>query len=408
MSEFDEMQEILEEFFTEADEGLDNLESGLIKLESLAENGEKDPGTVDELFRVLHTLKGGAGFLGLEKMAKLAHAGENLLDEVRASRVEVTKEVMDALLKTNDTLKELLEVSKAGEEPDMDNKELIATLEALTLPQETKPKADEAPNKDAEAVAKAVQDQMGEEEQAAEEKAEAAQEIDPNLVNQDLLNEVMGDESLNPELDKDGEEEPAEEVDGELVNQELLQEVMGDESLNPELDKDEDEEPVQAVAEAAPVEDKKVEEDKVEVARGTPPPERRQKDDRRQDERRQASRRKSDAEVTIRVETGRLDKVMNLVGELVLARNSLLRQLNKPEAKEVLNALSNFSSIQENMEIFSRVTQDLQMSVLSTRMQPIKKVFDKIPRQVRELKNSLGKEINLVKAKKKFCTNLYY
>ncbi|PIZ31071.1 MAG: chemotaxis protein CheA, partial [Alphaproteobacteria bacterium CG_4_10_14_0_8_um_filter_53_9] len=100
----DELGEILEEFFTEAEENLDQLEGDLIQLESLAEEGDTDAETVARLFRVLHTLKGGAGFLGLENMAKLAHAGENLLDEVRNNKVPVTKPVMDALLQTNDAL----------------------------------------------------------------------------------------------------------------------------------------------------------------------------------------------------------------------------------------------------------------------------------------------------------------
>jgi two-component system chemotaxis sensor kinase CheA len=96
------------------------------------------------------------------------------------------------------------------------------------------------------------------------------------------------------------------------------------------------------------------------------------------------------------VETARLDSVMNLVGELVLARNTLLRQLSYSEVNKALMALDAGERIYAMTEQFSRVTQDLQMSVLSTRMQPIKKVFDKIPRQVRELKTKLGKEVNLI------------
>jgi two-component system chemotaxis sensor kinase CheA len=120
-------------------------------------------------------------------------------------------------------------------------------------------------------------------------------------------------------------------------------------------------------------------------------------DDRRQDDRRQQPRRNEDGgNDTIRVETARLDKVMNLVGELVLARNTMQRQLNNLETRRVIEDLENGAMIFSTMELVSRVTQDLQMSVLSTRMQPIKKVFDKIPRQVRELKTQLAKEVNLI------------
>ncbi|PPR08579.1 MAG: Chemotaxis protein CheA, partial [Proteobacteria bacterium] len=111
-----ELQEILEEFVTEAEEGLEDLEQNLISLESLAQNGETDAETVDIIFRSLHTLKGGAGFLGLVRMQELAHAGENLLDEIRAGKVKITVEVMNALLTTNDLLKELLDATKNQED----------------------------------------------------------------------------------------------------------------------------------------------------------------------------------------------------------------------------------------------------------------------------------------------------
>lgn len=83
----DEMQEILEEFYIEAEESLEELESDLVKLEALAEESGTDFDLVNRLFRVLHTLKGGAGFLNLTAMTSLAHAGETLLDEVRNGSV---------------------------------------------------------------------------------------------------------------------------------------------------------------------------------------------------------------------------------------------------------------------------------------------------------------------------------
>ena len=95
----DDMQEIMDDFFQEADESLDELEQDLIKLETVCDTGTFDSELVDRIFRVLHTLKGGAGFLGLEVMASLSHAGENLLDEVRGGKVKVGTEVMDVLLK---------------------------------------------------------------------------------------------------------------------------------------------------------------------------------------------------------------------------------------------------------------------------------------------------------------------
>ena len=228
------------------------------------------------------------------------------------------------------------------------------------------------------------------------------------MANTDLLASVLGDPTLAPERDK-GDDGPSagpaalavapvpEVVPSALANTDLLASVLGDPTLAPERDKGDDGPNVTA---AAPVAMKPV-----EMVREVAPVERRQPGtDRRAeapaaDDRRAqpAGRRNEDGGgETIRVEIARLDKVMNLVGELVLARNTMLRQLSLSDAKQAIDKLENASMIYGTLEQFSRVTQDLQMSVLSTRMQPIKKVFDKIPRQVRELKTKLNKEVSLI------------
>ncbi|MFN7162939.1 MAG: chemotaxis protein CheA [Pseudomonadota bacterium] len=375
----DELQEILQEFFTEADENLDTLEQDLIKLEALSGDGGggTDKETVDRIFRMLHTLKGGAGFLGLEKIAKLAHAGENLLDEVRNGKVEIDKPVMDALLQTIDGLKQLLNCQKVGEsDEDIDSTELRGVLEALAHGQKITVPAPAAVPKPA----------------AAPASAPAA--AGP-MVNAELLASVLADETLDPTRDKEAPQAAAGAAAvvaaGPMVNAELLASVLADDTLDPARDK----ENPQA---AAPQGNLPTLAQKPAV---TPAnlPEQRKGEDRRQggEERRQAPRRNGEeGGETIRVETARLDKVMNLVGELVLARNTLLRQLNLPETRRTVERLENAPMIYGTIEHLSRATQDLQMSVLSTRMQPIKKVFDKIPRQVRELKTQLGKEVNLM------------
>lgn len=412
--EQDELREILEEFFTEADESLDNLEQDMIQLETFAENGEFDAPTVDRLFRVLHTLKGGAGFLSLEKMAKLAHAGENLLDEVRGGKVEVTKPVIDALLQTNDALRDLLQIHKDNDDPSgVDTTALVAELEQLSgggAPSAAPASSEAAPADVAQTPAEPAQ------APASADAAAAPAPAADVAINEDLLAEVLADDSLDPS--KDGEEGGGETAPtapaaptpspapaapeaapaatdaaaaapagGVPINEDLLAEVLADTSLDPSKDNGEE----GAAAPAAPV--------GPAVTKGAEPPERRKEETRRAtapERRTTAGRRQGEASETIRVEVDRIDKVMNLVGELVLARNSLIRQLGMPAAKQVLDKLDNMPFIEKNLEQLSRVTQDLQMSVLSTRMQPIKKVFDKIPRQVRELKTKLGREVDLV------------
>ena len=213
-------------------------------------------------------------------------------------------------------------------------------------------------------------------------------------VNEDLLNEVINDPALGAPV-----EAPAEAAASDVaVNEDLLNEVINDPALGaPVADDGAPHEgevtPPEVPATATP------EPVGQPMARGEAPAERRSEGRRetKAEERRQKPRRQNDAsQETIRVEVGRLDKAMNQVGELVLARNSLVRQLSIPEVKEIVETLPNWALIQANIEGLSRATQDLQMSVLSTRMQPIKKVFDKIPRQVRELKTRLGREVELV------------
>ncbi len=394
----DELNEILEEFFTEADENLDTLEQDLIKLEAFADDdgAGTDQETVDRIFRMLHTLKGGAGFLGLEKIAKLAHSGENLLDEVRQGRVAVTKPVMDALLQTTDMLKQLVLIQKRrDDDADFETQELRDALDAL------------ASGKQVEISA----------------PAPAAVAAEPQDKPFNLMDEIMNDPILDPSRDKGDEDAPKAAVAPAAEKPfNLMDEIMNDPILDPSRDKGDEDGPKAAAAPAVekpfnlmdeimndpildPSRDKGDEE---KLAFSAPaavgpavakavPAEQRKGDDRRQDDRRQQPRRNEDGGGdTIRVETARLDKVMNLVGELVLARNTMQRQLGNPETRKVIEDLDNGAMIYSTMELVSRVTQDLQMSVLSTRMQPIKKVFDKIPRQVRELKAQLGKEVNLI------------
>lgn len=197
-----ELQEILEEFVTEAEEGLEELEQNLISLESLSENGETDSETIDIIFRTLHTLKGGAGFLGLVRMQELAHVGENLLDEIRAGKVTVTTEVMNALFTTNDLLKDLLNATKNQEDDSgIETAEIRDLLKDLAEPKGTV--KEEAP---------------------VEEKAEPSVEI-----NMDLINEINNDPQLSGDpisIEVEEKAKPAIEI-----NMDLIDEINNDSQL---------------------------------------------------------------------------------------------------------------------------------------------------------------------------------
>ncbi len=384
----DELQSILEEFFIEAEENLDQIETDLMTLEANVASGAYDSNVVDRLFRMLHTLKGGAGFLGLEQMAKLAHSGENLLDEVRAERVHANTDVVNTLLATNDTLRTLLNHYRNDEDTSgVQTVDLVAKLDALVATAGDAPAQPEAPAPAAAPEAEALPDAT-----------------DASLVNEDLLAEVLGDDTLDPAKDPD-QAAPATETTDSLVNEDLLAEVLGDDTLDPAKDPDQatqnaapepvstpEPEPAPAAATA-----KETQDADAAAATATPPaPEIKRGEKPAGQPANKSSSHNPVSNETIRVEIHRLDKVMNLVGELVLARNGVASRLLKADVKEALKDIPEVEQIWSNVDQLSRVTQDLQTSVLSTRMQPIKKVFDKLPRQVRELKNQLGKEVDLV------------
>lgn len=400
----DELNEILEEFFTEADENLDTLEQDLIKLETLAETGGTDKETVDRIFRMLHTLKGGAGFLGLEKIAKLAHAGENLLDEVRNDKVQISKPVMDALLQTTDQLKQLLQFQKNREDDaGFDTEPLREVLEGLATGKTVVAAPAAAPKAAAKVGPLTMDDVLSDPALDPSKDKDAAVPAAKPAVGGITMDDVLNDPALDPSKDKDAAEaapKPAAKAEikpaNSMVNAELLASVLDDPTLDPSRDRGDDPAPRSSAA-AAPAAATPAPAAAPAIPREVAAEQRKGEDRRQSDDRRQGGRRGEDGGgETIRVETSRLDKVMNLVGELVLARNTLVRQLNLPETKAVLDRLENGGMIFSTTEQISLVTQDLQMSVLSTRMQPIKKVFDKIPRQVRELKTQLKKEVNLI------------
>src|SRR6516165_3178195 len=122
------MNEVIREFLIETHENLAQLDLDLVTL-------EKDPGereTLARVFRTLHTIKGTAGFLGLQKLQAVAHAAENLLSQLRAGELTFTAEIASALLKVVDAVRQMLDaVEKTEADGDGDFSALIQTLERL-------------------------------------------------------------------------------------------------------------------------------------------------------------------------------------------------------------------------------------------------------------------------------------
>ena len=367
----DSMKEIVNDFVQEALELLESLNENFVEL-------EKDPGNKDLLntiFRAAHTIKGSAGFLGFQSIVELAHSAENILNKLRQGETFLTPNMMDCLLKAMDILRAMIiSVSETGMEglSPVDNTELIKRLddmaEGIIGLREEELKQPEA--KGTQAVRQNLPHSAAENGKALVEKEEAAGEI----INEEKHKENsaktdkrkvknLGDILLEDNLiSKEELEQIYKEKEKEIKQPET-------ETFEQKQERNRQAVPIQEVPKPP----------QTEAALPGPKP--------------SPARTPEIKETTIRVDIDRLDNVMNLVGELVLARNRLFNISSKLEMKYAGDDLS--SALAQVVSNLNLVTTDLQLAVMKTRMQPVKKVFSKFPRMVRDLSRELGKEIEL-------------
>ncbi len=367
----DSMKEIVNDFVQEALELLESLNENFVEL-------EKDPGNKDLLntiFRAAHTIKGSAGFLGFQSIVELAHSAENILNKLRQGEIFLTPNMMDCLLGAMDILKAMIvSVSETGMEglSPVDNTELIKRLddmaEGIIGLREEELKQPEA--KGTQAVRQNLPHSAAENGKALVEKFDAAGEI----INEEKHKENraktdkrkvrnLGDILLEDNLiSKEELEQIYKEKEKEIKQPET-------ETFEQKQERNRQAVPIQEVPKPP----------QTEAALPGPKP--------------SPARTPEIKETTIRVDIDRLDNVMNLVGELVLARNRLFNISSKLEMKYAGDDLS--SALAQVVSNLNLVTTDLQLAVMKTRMQPVKKVFSKFPRMVRDLSRELGKEIEL-------------
>ena len=362
----DSMKEIVGDFVQEALEFLESLNENFIELEKDPENKE----LLNTIFRAAHTIKGSAGFLGFQNIVELAHSAENILNKLRQGEISLTPDMMDYLLKAIDTLKAMIIiVSKTGTEGDAtsDNTELIKKLDDLAegrILQEEDLKVTAIENSEIKTVDE-ITNKLAHEEKHKENHAKTDKRKVKNLGDILLEDNLISKEELEQiykEKEKEEEEEKYQQVEPGIKQPEIKEQ-------KPEQNRmDAPTEEVPRLSVALPTEDRR---------RLKPPP----------------VPMPEVKETTIRVDIDRLDNVMNLVGELVLARNRLFNISSKLEVKYEGDDLS--SALAQVISNLNLVTTDLQLAVMKTRMQPVKKIFSKFPRMVRDLSRELGKYIEL-------------
>jgi len=443
---FDADEEILQDFLVEAGEILELLSEQLVELESSPD----DMALLNAIFRGFHTVKGGAGFLQLHELVECCHIAENVFDILRKGERRVDSELMDVVLQALDAVNEMFSQVRERVEPTPASPELLAALARLAEPAsaDAAPVVPAAPQVVAEPEAEpagadsefeqlldAIQPAASETAASEAEHGPVTDEITDDEF-ESLLDQLHGKgqfsapasaaapavpvapdaaaaktgdeitdeefEALLDQLHGKGKFEPVGSVAGssaeaagaesakdsapaassdEIPDDEfeaLLDQLHGKGKFEPAVADASPAEPVAAApAKAAP---------KAEPARAAAPAKPAAAASKAAAPAPAAAdKAPAEVETTVRVDTARLDEIMNMVGELVLVRNRLVRLGSNSGDEAMAKAVSNLDV----------VTADLQSAVMKTRMQPIKKVFGRFPRLVRDLARSLKKEINL-------------
>ncbi len=377
----DDLQEIMEDFLIEAFEMNEQLDQDLVELE----HNPEDLDLLNRIFRVAHTIKGSSSFLNLNILTHLTHNMEDVLNRARKGEIKITPDIMDVVLRSIDLMKTLLVTirdtgSDANNGKENEIEEAVKQLQAITSQnlEGAKEGTKEAPQKEVKEEAK---------EENQENKAKAPTAKNP-----------ASDNPLADEPDLDYTNMSAEEVEAEierLLNkrQEADKERRAQKKQEAKPKQEEQAKPKQEVApktEAPKTEAHKTEAPKTEASKA-PKTETKAKAKADTEENKAPS---IGVEQTVRVDVRRLDHLMNLIGELVLGKNRLIRIYG--DVEERYDGEKFLEELNQVVSSISAVTTDLQLAVMKTRMQPVGKVFNKFPRMVRDLSRELGKSIELI------------
>jgi two-component system chemotaxis sensor kinase CheA len=324
------MDDLIGEFITETSESLAVLDSELVKLEQ----NPNDQAILGNIFRLVHTIKGTCGFLGLPRLESVAHAGENVLGKIRDGAITVTPEAISIVLEALDCIKGLIDyLSENGKEPDGEDNDLKKRLNAFADSNgaviSAAPVAKPAAIAETKIVSSTSQAEMDELERAF----------------------------ANASSDDGMDFTKAPDIDWDAVN------AAHAASSAPSA--------AAAPAATAPAISAQVKEKAIKQGLDT--------------ETKDAGGGAVKTDQSIRVTIDVLENLMQMVGELVLTRNQLMQIVRHRDDRELKGPLHQLSQI----------TTELQEGVMKTRMQPIGNAWSKLPRIVRDLAKELNKKIDL-------------
>ncbi len=357
----DDLQEIMEDFLIEAFEMNEQLDQDLVELE----HNPEDLDLLNRIFRVAHTIKGSSSFLNLNILTHLTHNMEDVLNRARKGEIKITPDIMDVVLRSIDLMKTLLVTirdtgsdTNNGKENEIE--EAVKQLQAIT----------------SQNLESAKETSGAKETPQKENKEEAKEEIKANKA--PTAENPASDNPLADEPDLDYANMSAEEVEAEIER--LLNKRQEADKERRAQKKQEAKQEVTPTKEAPKTETPKA-----------PKTETKAKTKADTEENKAPS---IGVEQTVRVDVRRLDHLMNLIGELVLGKNRLIRIYS--DVEERYDGEKFLEELNQVVSSISAVTTDLQLAVMKTRMQPVGKVFNKFPRMVRDLSRELGKSIELI------------
>lgn len=403
-----DVSQYLEIFIDETKEHVNSLNTQIMELEQDPENAD----TINEIFRAAHSLKGMAGTMGYKRMQTLTHDMENVFTEVRNGSVKVNGNMIDVLFQCLDALEEYLaNIQQTADEGTNDNDNLIQALNAIlkaeaAAPAEATPAAPAAPAEETAAPAAAggkdkwKEIALGEPEQHVMREAvkEGKKLIGMTVyIQENCLLKAARAFLVFKALEELGAEvivsnPSAQDIEDEKFENDFSVILIADCDINKAKEAaanvSEIEEVVAelmtAPAEEAPEEEKK------EEAAPTPAKEAEHKPAATApaaNNKPAEKKAKPVASRTVRVDIEKLDSLMNLVSELIIAKNSLV--------SATTNAEGGNTAANEQIEYLENVTTNLHESVMKVRMVPIESVVSKFPRMVRDLQKKLNKKMEL-------------
>ncbi len=402
-----DVSQYLEIFIDETKEHLQTLNTQILELEQNSENMD----TINEVFRAAHSLKGMAGTMGYKRMQNLTHDMENVFSEVRNGHIKVNASMIDCLFQCLDALDEYLSnIQESGDEGTNDNEVLIKELNDMQKGEGAAAQGDQAADTTTKEAAAVTSENekwrnmtLGEPEmhvlteavkqaknvigltvyvqescilkaaraflvfKALEDLGEiiisspSAQDIEDEKFEYDFSIIMVTDSDLKQVVSAASGVSEIQEVCANYVEVNVQEEQPQTEA---EEVKEEEEVSTEQTQTPAPVQETKKKETKQAEKKGKPVVNR-----------------------TVRVDIEKLDVLMNLVSELIIAKNSLVSATNAEGASN--------TGVNEHIEYLESVTTNLHESVMKVRMVPIESVVNKFPRMIRDLQKKLGKKMEL-------------